>query len=64
MGVMTRGGKMLATIVLAVLTTQMDGFRRLLGTEPLTGPQFLLAVAAAVGLFVSWELGKLVARRR
>jgi hypothetical protein len=54
----------LVEVVLALMVTQMDGFRRLLGTEPLTGPQFLLAVAAAVGLFVSWELGKLVARRR
>ena len=54
----------LVEIVLALMVTQMDGFRRLLGTEPLTAPQFLLAVAAAVGLFVSWELGKLVARRR
>jgi hypothetical protein len=29
----------------------------------LSGPQFLLALAAAVGLLVFWELGKLVARR-
>ena len=36
----------------------------LLGTTPLTSAQFLLALAAAVLLFVLWEAGKLVARRR
>jgi Ca2+-transporting ATPase len=51
-------------VVLAVAVTQMDLFNRLLKTTPLTGPQFGLAVASAVGLFVIWELGKLVARRR
>jgi P-type Ca2+ transporter type 2C len=51
-------------IALAVMITQMDLFNRLLKTTPLKAPQFLLAVAAAVGLFVLWELGKLIARRR
>jgi Ca2+-transporting ATPase len=54
----------LAEIALAVLVTQMDAFNRLLGTRPLTAGQFGLALAAAVVLFVLWELGKLVARRR
>jgi Ca2+-transporting ATPase len=51
-------------LLLAVMITQMDLFNRLLHTTPLTGPQFLLALAAAVGLFVLWEAGKLIARRR
>jgi Ca2+-transporting ATPase len=42
----------------------MDLFNRLLGTVALTGPQFLLALSAAVLLFLLWELGKLIARRR
>jgi P-type Ca2+ transporter type 2C len=54
----------LAQIGLAVAVTQMDLFNRLLGTVPLTGPQFLLAVAAAVLLLVLWEIGKLIARSR
>jgi Ca2+-transporting ATPase len=49
---------------LAVLLTQMDGFRRLLGTEPLTAGQFGLALAAVAVLFVLWELAKLIARGR
>jgi len=54
----------LAEIVLAVAITQMDGFNRLLDTRPLTAGQFGLAVASAVLMFVLWEVGKLVARRR
>ena len=54
----------LAEVVLAVMVTQMDGFRRLLGTAPLEAGQFGLALAAAVLLFALWEVGKLVARRR
>jgi Ca2+-transporting ATPase len=53
----------LGEIILAVLVTQMDAFHRILGTTDLSGPQFLLALAAAVLLFVLWELGKLVVRR-
>jgi Ca2+-transporting ATPase len=51
-------------LALAVMITQMDLFNRLLKTTPLSGPQFLLALASAAGLFVLWEAGKLVARRR
>jgi P-type Ca2+ transporter type 2C len=54
----------LAEIVLAVMITQMDLFNRLLHTQPLTAPQFGLALAAAVLLFALWEGGKLIARRR
>jgi Ca2+-transporting ATPase len=53
-----------AEIVLAVMITQMDLFNRLLGTVPLKAGQFGLALASAVLLFVLWELGKLLARRR
>ena len=53
-----------AEVALAVMITQMDLFNRLLDTMPLTGPQFLLALASAVGLLALWELGKLLARRR
>jgi Ca2+-transporting ATPase len=53
-----------AELALALMITQMDLFNRLLKTTPLTGPQFLLALASAVGLFVLWEAGKLIARRR
>jgi Ca2+-transporting ATPase len=52
-----------AEIALAFLVTQTDAFNRLLGTVALTSPQWLLALAAAAGLLVVWELGKLVARR-
>jgi P-type Ca2+ transporter type 2C len=54
----------LAEIALAVMVTQMDLFNRLLNTQPLTAPQFLLALSAAVLLLALWEGGKLVARRR
>ena len=53
----------LAEVVLAVLITQMDVLRRLLGTEQLTGEQWVLALVPAIALFFLWELGKLVARR-
>ena len=53
----------LAEVALALFATQMDGFRRLLGTTPLTSGQFLLGLAAAVLLLALWEIGKLVARR-
>jgi Ca2+-transporting ATPase len=51
-------------IVLAVAITQMDIFNRLLKTVPLTAPQFGLALGAALGLLVLWEIGKLIARRQ
>jgi Ca2+-transporting ATPase len=52
-----------AEVVLALMVTQMDFFNRLLGTVPLTAGQFGLAVAAAVLLFVLWEVAKLIVRR-
>jgi P-type Ca2+ transporter type 2C len=54
---------MLGEFVLAVLTTQMDAFRRLLGTTQLNLREFAWALIPAVTLLVLWELGKLLARR-
>jgi Ca2+-transporting ATPase len=54
----------LAEVVLALCATQLDGFRRLLGTESLDAGQFGLAVAAAAGLFLLWEAAKRMARGR
>jgi Ca2+-transporting ATPase len=53
----------LGEFVLAVLTTQMDAFRRLLGTTELTVRQFGWALIPALALLILWELGKLIARR-
>ncbi|MBU3863624.1 HAD-IC family P-type ATPase [Streptomyces sp. 4503] len=53
----------LAQFVLAVLVTQMDGFRRILGTAQINARQFGWALLAALGLLLVWELGKFLARR-
>jgi Ca2+-transporting ATPase len=53
----------LAQFVLAVLVTQMDGFRRILGTTEIDLKQFGWALLSAVALLVLWEVGKLLARR-
>lgn len=53
----------LAQFVLSVMVTQMDGFRRLLGTTDINARQFGWALLAAVVLLLVWELGKFVARR-
>jgi Ca2+-transporting ATPase len=49
--------------VLAVLVTQIDGFRRLLGTTELNMRQFAWSLVPAIALLVLWEIGKFVARR-
>ena len=54
----------LLEVVLAVLTTQMDGFRRLLDTTDIDAAQFGWALIPAGALLVLWEVGKLVVRRR
>ena len=54
---------MLGEFVLAVLVTQMDVFRRLLGTAELNLRQFAWALIPAIALLALWELGKLIARR-
>jgi Ca2+-transporting ATPase len=48
---------------LAVLTTQMDALRRLLGTTDLSMKQFRWALVPPVALLGLWELGKWIARR-
>ncbi|MCF3179086.1 HAD-IC family P-type ATPase [Streptomyces polychromogenes] len=53
----------LAQFVLAVLVTQMDGFRRLLGTTAIDARQFGWALLSAVVLLLLWELGKFLGRR-
>jgi P-type Ca2+ transporter type 2C len=54
----------LVEVVVAIAITQMDLFNRVLGTVPISGGQFRLALAAAVLLLGLWEGGKWVARRR
>jgi P-type Ca2+ transporter type 2C len=54
---------MLGEFVLAVLITQMDAFRRLLGTTQLNLREFAWALIPAIALLLLWELGKLLARR-
>jgi P-type Ca2+ transporter type 2C len=54
---------MLGEFVLAVLTTQMDAFRRLLGTTQINLREFGWALVPALALLLLWELGKLLARR-
>ncbi|HET6355513.1 HAD-IC family P-type ATPase [Streptomyces sp.] len=49
--------------VLAVAVTQMDGFRRILGTTQINARQFGWALLSALVLLAVWELGKFVARR-
>ncbi|MFD7229952.1 cation-translocating P-type ATPase [Streptomyces sp. NPDC059881] len=53
----------LAQFVLAVLVTQLDGFRRILGTTEIDLRQFGWALLSAVVFLLLWELGKLLARR-
>ena len=50
--------------ILAVLVTQMDAFRRLLGTTQINLREFAWALVPALVLLALWELGKLLARRR
>jgi Ca2+-transporting ATPase len=54
----------LAELVLVVMVTQLDGFRRLLGTVDLKMNEFAWALLLPIVLLVLWELGKLVARQR
>ncbi len=55
---------MIVEFILAVLVTQMDVFRRLLGTTQLNLREFAWALVPALALLALWELGKLLARRR
>jgi Ca2+-transporting ATPase len=53
-----------AEVVLALLVGRGGALTSLLGTQPLTGQQWLFGALPALLLFVLWELGKLTARRR
>ncbi len=55
---------MLGEFLLAVLVTQTDAFRRVLGTTQIDLREFAWALVPAVALLVLWEIGKLAARRR
>ncbi|HEX9033187.1 MAG TPA: HAD-IC family P-type ATPase [Streptosporangiaceae bacterium] len=55
---------MLIELVLAVLVTQMDALRSLLGTTQLNLREWAWALVPAIGLLILWELGKLLVRRR
>ena len=54
---------MIVEFVLAVLVTQMDVFRRLLGTTQINLREYAWALVPAIALLLLWELGKLIARR-
>ena len=54
----------LGEFFLAVLVTQADVFRRLLGTAQIDMKQFGWALVPVVVLVALWELGKFLARRR
>jgi P-type Ca2+ transporter type 2C len=49
--------------ILAVLVTQMDALRRVLGTTQINLREFAWALVPALALLALWELGKLLARR-
>lgn len=55
---------LLVEIALAIMITQADFLRSLLGTAMLTSEQWLIGAAPAVALLVLWELGKWIARAR
>ncbi len=54
---------MLAEFALAVLVTQLDAFRRLLGTTAIDLREWAWALVPALVVLALWELGKLAARR-
>jgi Ca2+-transporting ATPase len=53
----------LGEFVVAVMTTQLNAFNRMLGTVPIDAQQFGWALVPAVALLILWELGKFAARR-
>ena len=55
---------MIGEFIVAVLVTQMEVFHRLLGTVDINLRQFAWALIPALALFVLWEIGKLIVRRR
>ena len=55
---------MVIEVVLALLIARGGVVSSLLGTVSLSGEQWLIAASSALLLFLLWELGKLIARRR
>ena len=53
---------MIVEFVLAVLVTQMDVFRRLLGTTQINLREWGWALVPAIALLIAWEAGKFAAR--
>jgi Ca2+-transporting ATPase len=54
---------MILEFVLAVLVTQMDALRHLLGTTQLDMREWAWALIPAIALLILWEAGKFLARR-
>ena len=54
----------LAELALTLLIARGGALTSLLGTQTLTGRQWLVGAVPAVALLLLWELGKLIARRR
>lgn len=54
----------IGVFILMVLAVELPFLSRGLGMAPLDGRQWVICLAMGVGLFVIWELGKLVARAR
>jgi Ca2+-transporting ATPase len=54
---------LMVEVALALLISRGGALTSLLGTQQLTGRQWLIGAIPAVVLFLGWELGKLLARR-
>jgi P-type Ca2+ transporter type 2C len=54
----------LVEIILAILIAKGAFLPSLLGTSTLSGGQWLIGAAPALALFIVWELGKAIGRRR
>jgi hypothetical protein len=57
-------GILLIPAVLTVVATQWSALQRLLGTQPLTGEEWLGAVALASVVFIVIEIEKIIRRNR
>ncbi|MHB1875720.1 MAG: cation-translocating P-type ATPase [Streptosporangiaceae bacterium] len=54
---------MIVEFILAVLVTQLGVFNRLLGTTQLDLREWSWALVPPIGLFILWEIGKLIGRK-
>ena len=55
---------LLVEIALALVIARGGVLTSLLGTQDITGRQWLIGALPALVLFIGWEIGKLIARRR